>query len=58
MSNLTGKQIKGLESFAPVLHAKGKYYINNSDHFRIIGKEKDRHLIRLNKSMFINHFEF
>ena len=58
MSALTGKQIKGLESFAPMLHGKGKCCINNSDDFRIIGKEKDRHLTRLNKSIFINHFAF
>ena len=48
MSALTGKPIKGTQSFAPMLHAKGKCCINNStDDFGIIGKEKDRHLIRL-----------
>ena len=41
-----------------MLQAKGKCCINNSsDDFRIIGKEKDRHLIRLNESIFINHFK-
>ena len=40
MSALTGKPLKGLQSFAPMLHAKGKCCINNSsDDFRIIGKE-------------------
>ena len=44
MSALMGKPLKGLQSFAPMLHAKGTCCINNkSDHFRIIGKEKDRH---------------
>ena len=58
MSALTGKPLKGLQSFAPTLHAKGKCCINNkSDHFRIIGKEKDRRLIRLKESIFINHFK-
>ena len=41
ISSLTGKPLKGLQSFAPMLHAKGKYCINNSsDDFRIIGKKK------------------
>ena len=30
MSVLTGKPPKGLQSFSPMLHAKGKYCINNS----------------------------
>ena len=55
---LTGKQLKGLQSFAPTLHAKDKCCINNSsDDFRIIDKEKDRHLIRLKESIFINYFK-
>ena len=58
MSALTGKPIKGLQSFAPMLYAKGRCWINNSsDDFRIIGKEKDRHLIRFKESIFINHFK-
>ena len=58
MSALTGKPLKGLQSFAPMLHPKGKCCINNSsDDFRIIGKEKDRYLIRLKESIFINHFK-
>ena len=58
MSALTGKPIKGLQPFAPMLHAKGKCCIsNNSDDFRIISKEKGKHLIRLQKSIFINHFK-
>ena len=41
ISSLTGKPLKGLQSFAPMLHAKGKYCIkNSSDDFRIIGKKK------------------
>ena len=57
MSVLTGKSLKGLQSFAPMLHAEDKCCINNSsDDFCIIGKEKDRHLIRLKESIFINHF--
>ena len=57
MSALTSKPLKGLQSFASMLHAKDKCCINNSsDDFRIIGKEKDRHLIRPKKSIFINHF--
>ena len=56
ISSLTGKPLKGLQLFAPMLHARGKYCINNnSDDFHIIGKEKDRHLIRLKESIFINH---
>ena len=43
MSALMGKPLKGLQSFAPMLHAKGKCFINNSsDDFRITGKEKDK----------------
>ena len=58
MSALMGKPLKGLQSFAPMLHAKGKCCINNSsDDFRITGKEKDRHLIRFKESIFINHFK-
>ena len=58
MSTLTGKPLKGLQSFAPILHAKGKSFINNSsDDFRIIGEERDWHLIRLKESIFINHFK-
>ena len=46
MSALIGKPLKGLRSFAPMLDAKSKCCINNSsDDFRIIGKEKDQHLI-------------
>ena len=57
MSALTSKLPKGLQSFAPMLHAKGKCCINNSsDNFRIIGKEKNRHLTRLKESMFIKPF--
>ena len=41
ISSLTGKPLKGLQSFAPMLHAKGKYRItNSSDDFRIIGKKR------------------
>ena len=58
MSALTGKPLKGLQSFALMFHAKGKCCINNSsDDFRIISKEKDQHLIRLKESIFINHFK-
>ena len=58
MSALRGKPLKGLRLFAPMLHAKGKCYINNSsDDFHIIGKRKDWHLIRLKESMFRNHFK-
>ena len=58
MLPLTGKPLKRLQSFAPMLHAKGKCFINNSsDYFRIIGKERDWHLIRLKESIFINHFK-
>ena len=46
MSALMGKPLKGLQSFAPILHARGKCCVNNSsDDFPIIGKEKDPHLI-------------
>ena len=46
MSALTGKPVKGLQSFAPMLHAKCKCSINNSsDDFRIIVKEKGWHLM-------------
>ena len=58
MSALSGKSLKRLQSFAPMLHAKGKFCINNSsDDFRIIGKEKDQHLVRRKWSIFINHFK-
>ena len=58
MSVLTGKPLKGLQSFAPMLHAIDKCCIDNSsDDFRIIGKEEDWHLIRLKESIFINHFK-
>ena len=58
MSSLAGKPLKGLQSFTPMLHGKGKCCINNSSNdFRIIGKEKDWHLIRLKESIFINHFK-
>ena len=57
MSASTGKPLKGVQSFAPMLHAKGNCCINNSrDDFRIIDKEKDRYLIRLKENIFINHF--
>ena len=58
MSALTGKLIKGLQPSAAILHAKGKCCVNNSsDDFRIIGKEKDRHLIKPKESAFLNHFK-
>ena len=58
MSALTGKPLKGLQLFAPMLHAKGKCCINNSsDDFCIIGKEKDQHLIRLKEIIFIKQFK-
>ena len=48
MSSLSGKSLKRLQSFAPMLHAKDKFCVNNSsDDFCIIGKEKDQHLVRL-----------
>ena len=48
MSSLSGKSLKRLQSFAPMLHGKDKFCINNSsDDFCIIGKEKDQHLVRL-----------
>ena len=58
MSVLMGKPLKELQSFAPMLHTKEKYCIDNSsDDFRIIGKEKDQHLIRGKESIFLNHFK-
>ena len=57
MSALTSKPLKGLQSFAPMLHAWGKCCINNSgDDFRIIGKEKDQNSISLKERVFISHF--
>ena len=48
MSALTGNLIKGLQPSATMLHAKGKCCVNNSSYdFRIIGKEKDRPLVKL-----------
>ena len=53
---LTGVPLKEPQSFAPMLHAKAKGCIdNNSDDFRITGKEKDRYLIRIKENIFINH---
>ena len=40
-----------------MLHAKGKCCINNSSDLGIIGKEKDRHLVRPKEIIFINHFK-
>ena len=57
MSSLRGRQLERLHPFVPMLHAKEKCCINKSrDDFRIIGKEKDRYLVRLKKSIFINYF--
>ena len=56
MSALTSKPLKGLQLFAPVTHAKEKCCVNNSsDDFRIIGKEKDLHLIRHKENIFTIH---
>ena len=56
MSALTGIPLKGPQSFVPMLHAKAKSCIdNNSDDFRITGKEKNRRLIRIKENIFINH---
>ena len=58
MSALMGKPLKGLQSFAPILHVKDKWCINNSgDDFHIIGKEKDQYLIRNKEIIFINHIK-
>ena len=58
MSSLTIKPLKGLQSFAPMLLAKGKCCVKNtSDDFRTIGRENNWHLIRLKESIFINHFK-
>ena len=58
VSALTGKPLQGVQSFAPMFHAKGRCCMNNSsDYFRIIGKDKDRHFTRLKESIFINHFK-
>ena len=58
MLALTGKPLKGLQSFASMLHAKVKCCISNSsDNFICTGKEKDRYFIRLKESIFINHFK-
>ena len=58
MPALTGKPLKGIQPFAPMLHAKGKCCVNNSrDNFCMIGKEKDQHFIKLKESIFINHFK-
>ena len=55
MSALTGNLIKGLQPSATMLHAKGKCCVNNSSNdFRIIGKEKDRRLVKLQEKAFIN----
>ena len=61
MSALTGKPLKGLHSFAAILHAKGTCCINNSsDDFRIIGKEIGKEIgiwLALTESIFINNFK-
>ena len=58
MSSLMGKPLKVLQSFVPMLHGKSKCCINNSSNdFRIIGKQKDRYLIKLKESIFKNHFK-
>ena len=58
MSVLTGKRPKGLQSLAPMIHAKGRCCINNSgDDFCIIGREKDRYLTRLRECILKKHFK-
>ena len=43
ISALTGKTLKRLQSFAPMLYAKDKCCINNNDdNSRIIGRERER----------------
>ena len=58
MSALVGRLIKGLQSFAPMLHAKYPCCINNSWYdFLIIHKEKDWYLIRFKESSFKSSFD-
>ena len=43
ISALTGKTLKRLQSFAPMLYAKDECCINNNgDNSRIIGRERER----------------
>ena len=43
ISALTGKTLKQLQSFAPMLYAKDECCINNNgDNSRIIGRERER----------------
>ena len=54
MSSLTGKSLKGHLLLCFMQNAKAN---NSYDDFLIIRKEKDRHLVRLKESIFINHFK-
>ena len=57
ISALTGKTLKRLQSFAPMLYAKDECCINNNgDNSRIIGREREReggrHLITQEKYIY------
>ena len=58
MSVFMGNPRKGRQPFAHLFHAKEQCCINNSrNDFCIISKEKDRYLVKLKVSNFINHFK-
>ena len=53
VSALTGKPLSGLQTYAPMDHAKSCRVTNSRDNFNIICDEKDRDLIRLKENILI-----
>ena len=57
VSALTGKPLSGLEIHAPMQHSRSCEVINSASNFSILCTEKNRYLLRLKESLFINRIK-
>ena len=57
ISSLTGKPLKGLQIWPPMAHTGNCQIHNSGEDFSIIGKEKDKYLLRLKESLLIHHIK-
>ena len=57
ISALTGKPLNGLPIWAPMAHTRNCQIHNSGENFSIIGKEKDKYLLRMKESLLIHQLK-
>ena len=57
MSALTGKLLRGIQTWPPMDHRKKRNLVKSRDNFTIVCKEPYRNLLRIKESLIINQLK-